>query len=604
MTTTTITDPDTPPDDFNPPPDLQSEINEAPDTIKSDTGNRKAIGLQVMQKQRGGKREGAGRKRKITQVAATPIHQREVPSHSLKLPAPPKAYFTKPLEFFTYWASITDPALCDRINVYVYRQYPVCDLRMYDKPGGRKSPTNIAKIEGKCPFEPEDWKYGVLREWGSGTYKMMFNEGPVNRCQCVEIAVRDSEYPAVLDYKYLCVDDPTNTDFVRWARSTGRLKSDGEQREDEDMAATNESTRILSETVERLVDKVTEQQQQPVPMPVPVPVSENSRAAIASIDMMKGTMETMMGMIKANQPTNNPIEDATKLIDIAKALAPAPAATSEDNATLRMMERMMEESNKRAEEAQRRADKMEERFNTLMLAQHAPVQPPAPKSLIEQITELKGVRESLGDLFGGGESRTTDSDDNPKSKSTFDRIVEILPKVMDAGAVISQNAARMFAANQQPQRPPQPVTYVQQPQGGYTPNPGLPPGMQPKPETQAAPVIHQPDQQQPQPQQQTIDPALAPYFAFLDQIKPAFLHHLKEQLGGDVFAEWLVNSREDGKLIYAQITDGGIENIIGLLKQYPPIWDVASMIPQRFAKFMDDFMDYGKDEPEDNEPAA
>ncbi len=623
MQTIEVTPNETPPEQITNQANPESPTQTTQPTTVSDTST-KLTGLKVMKKKRGGARPGtggarpgAGRPRKEYVPPATPINTRETPSHTLKLPPPPKQWFTKPEEFFTYWNSIKDPESLSRITVHVYRQWPVVDLRKLDVPGEKKSITSIDKIEGvPCPFDPNNWQQDILRHWGSGDYKMLFNEGSVNRATCINANARDMvNFPPILDYRYLCEGDPMNREFVRWARSTGRLQSEGEQREEDNMTATNESTRILAETVDRLVDKVTEQQQQAPQAPAPIPVSENSRAAIASIDMMKGTMEAMVGMIKANQSTSNPIEDAKSLIDIAKALAPASTPAPTDNATLRMMEQMMAASDKRAEEAQRRAEKLEERLNTLLMAQHAPIQTVAPKSLIDQLTELKGVRESLDGLFGGGGSSGGSDEDTGSGrgkKSTLETIANILPGLFEAGVKISGNAVQLMRAGQQQPRavPGQPQPQYQQPQPVGQQYANLPPGMQPRPDNNQQappPPIQMPSQPMQQTEPQTVDGVVetesiyAQYHPFLAQIEPAFINHFENKLGGDRFAEWLVSSRRDGKLIYGQIVDAGTENLVGLLKSYPPIWSVAALIPNRFATFIDEFMAYGEDEPEDED---
>lgn len=608
MQTTAVTEQASPPVETN----NQPEPNQTNTTMQtSDTGVSKPTELKIMKK-RGGPRPNSGRPRKPFDPNKI-INTREAPSRALILPTPPKQWFTKPEEFFTYWRSIKDPDLAGRIKVYVYRDWPVCDFRKFDVPGGKKSSINVDTIEGPCPdlIEPSHWKDGILKMWGSGDYRMMFNELATNRAQCVNITARDNvNFPPILDLRYLCENDPANKDFVRWARSTGRLQNEMEQREDEDMAANAESTLALTDTIKDLTRELIDNNSRPQPQAPPPPMSENSRAAVTGMEMLKDTMTTALGMVKnlANERTavaaSNPLDDATRLIEIAKSLAPQPAPL--DNSMQMMLQSLLDQANKRT-------DRLEAIIEGLRAGPQAQVQATAPKSLLDQIAELKGIKETIGDLFGGGsENRTrngTGDDDEGSGKlSTFDSIIKILPKVMEAGVVISGNAAQMMRSAAPTTPRPQAVTYTQTPQGGYTPNPGLPPGMQPKPDAQA---IQQPMQvavdnttSTPAP----LDPTLTPYFAFLDQIKPAFLHHLKEQLGGDMFADWLVNSREDGKLIYAQITDAGMDNLIELLRQYPPIWDVASMIPQRFSKFMDDFMDYGKDDPDDeqepNNPAA
>jgi hypothetical protein len=534
-------------------------------------------------------------------------------SRKLILPAPPKQWFNKPQEFFEYWASIKEPDLQGRIGVYVYRDWPVCDLRKFDIPGGKKSPVNIDKIEGACPVDPDHWKDDILRLWGSGDYHMMFNELATNRARCVSISVRDMiNFPPVLDYTYLSESDPLNKDFVRWARSTGRLKSEGEQREDDDMAANAESTLHLTETIKDLTREVIDARSTPPPTPAPV-INENSRAALTGMDMLKDTMTTALGMVKnlAEERTNavtDPVESLDKVLTVIERINPS----KKDDGTQALMMKMIEDAQRREEAAQRRAEKLEERIIAMQTAQHAP--PAPPKSLAEQLTEMRGLKESFGEFFGGGTAAA--SDDSPRVKQgTLGMIMDALPSLFEHGATIMGHATRMMqmskaaAPLQQPQQPSATARAYQPPTVVNDPYAHLPPGMRPTAGAPVTPPTQPPATTQPNviemPQQPEIvsDPG-NPYMQFLQEITPAFVNHVQQRLPGDAFAEWLVNSRPDGKMIYAQIVDAGTENLIGMLQQYPPIWSVAGTVPKFFAKFVDEFMAYGNEEEGEDDNAA
>jgi len=587
-----------------PPADVQASDTSA--SAKPHTG------LKVMKK-RGGPRPGSGRPRKAFDPSKA-INTREAPSRALILPAPPKQWFNKPYEFFDYWKSIKEPDQQSRISVYVYRDWPVCDFRKFDVPGGKKSPVNIDKLEGACPIDPEHWKDSIARLWGSGDYRMMFNELATNRAQCVNISVRDMvNFPPILDLRYLCEDDPQNRDFVRWARSTGRLPSEGEQREDEEMAANAESTKILADTIERMSDKLMEvQQAAPPPPPPPAPISEDSRAAMTGMKMLESTMHTALEMIR-NERTAipDPIESIGKVTELIEKLSPKPAP--QDSSMKEFMAQMLAAAERREQEAIRRAERLEERMLAMQNQQHAPAS--APKSFAEQLAEFKGMKEVFGDLFGMGAAGGSDADDSPRGggkRSTMEIIVDALPKLFEHGAVIATRATQMMQISKQGQptqapgatirQAPQPATVVPDPYAH------LPPGMRPNanpnppaqpPATMQPNVIEMPTQ--PEAPVDGTDPTANMYLQFLQDITPALVNHIQNRLPGDAFAEWLVNSRPDGKMVYAQIVDAGTETLIGLLKQYPPIWNVAQTVPKFFAKFIDEFMEYGDGEVEGEE---
>jgi hypothetical protein len=78
--------------------------------------------------------------------------------------------------------------------------------------------------------------------------------------------------------------------------------------------------------------------------------------------------------------------------------------------------------------------------------------------------------------------------------------------------------------------------------------------------------------------------------AFLRKIEQPLLNHLKQGASGADFADWLIMSEEQGQLIYDSIVEAGKASLIQLLQLHPPVWNVATSIPQRFDAFLDEFL--------------
>jgi hypothetical protein len=512
------------------------------------------------------------------------------------LPPPPRQYITKPEDFINYWRSITDPEHLSRIILYVYRMWPVIDLRKFDEPGGKKSITNIDKIVGACPFTPDNWQTEVLRLWGTGDYTWMFNENNINRCRVVNINTpRDLvNWPPILDTRYLSVNDPQNTDYVRWLRGTGRLPSDGEQRREEEDMAENRAVEALTDTISNLTERLVDERartQAPAPA-IQLPPSAEAKAVAVGMDMIKGAQEASIEMMKKGMELineraasgNDPLAAVEKIVTLAKTLN---GNDSKDSGMTDMLREMLRQSQQREERLLAKLDALSA----------APAQPPQqPKTLIEQLTEMKAVRELLGDAagvnIGGGNSE--DDDDRPRRRngSIWMTLLENIPDILKHGVAITHNAAQMMRANAA-NRPPQPPQYP----GGVAPaQPMQQPPSQPVAElplmtAPADPAADTPAEPDP------MTAALAQYHPLLEAVRVPLVKHIEQNLDGGAFAEWFVMSMENGQMIYDQVREAGPEQLLQLFESYPPLWQSLRLAPRKkLTRFLNEFIDYGADD--------
>jgi hypothetical protein len=90
-------------------------------------------------------------------------------------------------------------------------------------------------------------------------------------------------------------------------------------------------------------------------------------------------------------------------------------------------------------------------------------------------------------------------------------------------------------------------------------------------------------------------PRLNPVHAFLETLRPAMITHLNSaDLDGADFADWFINSREEGRITYERMKEQGKETLLFAMSGYPPIKAIMEQIPVRFGAFMDEFLDHDR----------
>jgi len=214
-----------------------------------------------------------------------------------------------------------------------------------------------------------------------------------------------------------------------------------------------------------------------------------------------------------------------------------------------------------------------------------------PKSLIEQINEMKAVKDTMREVLGLG--------DEVAEKGSWwqDNMPMIVQGLSVLGSVISTglyNLAVIKSGQGAPQVPPGPEAVLTEEQQDEMRARGIPVGGHPPMNQQAPP------QQQAggQPTMEGGD-MFAQYHAFLGMIKIPILKSFQDGESGDEFAEKLMllgdnghfGENLQGRQVYDMVVSNGKPTIMALIKTYPPIWNVVQLTPAKWEKFMTDFFD-------------
>lgn len=140
----------------------------------------------------------------------------------------------KPADFFAAIAAYPDT---QATMTYIYRRWPVIDRKLT---GGENAATYIEKVSG-----PIDEGY-VLRTWGSGEYRLRFNDenqarGKTEICNTI-LTVNEADAPPIIDTDELVLDHPQNKSFVENLRLRGVLRGGKMQQTAADPAASELAT--------------------------------------------------------------------------------------------------------------------------------------------------------------------------------------------------------------------------------------------------------------------------------------------------------------------------------------------------------------------------
>jgi hypothetical protein len=505
---------------------------------------------------RGGYRPGGGRPRKIRPEKA--------PMTGSSLPAlpPTQGGVTRPQKFFDFWTGLTETQLAQTI-VYINRHYPVCDAKVKDP----EAPKYIDKLVGPCPCVPTEWREWFLKTYGSGDYRIYFNEGSAQRLRVEVEGLRDYEnYPPKIDWDTLMVSDPRNRDFIRWARTHGyaeeirRLESGvtpealkGKEDEEMNAAIIEQNTNLTGQ----LVEMAREVAAKPAVGPRETLAERSALGMVEEAGKTANRMtEKAFDMLASRTNENaDPLAQTRTVIEIAKTMS---ESRSGDNLLIEMMR----------DQIQAQRDEMRELRVQLNTQAATPAQ--APRTLTEQLQELVLTRSLMREAMGDDGSDDKETPIKPGSpKAIFmDVLAKSAPALVQAAPGILQSI--FYGVNLLLRKP------------GDTSAPPPPP---PAP---APPAIN--------PQQKQEEDRVA---FFLRMIEGAIKKHLNEweerDYPGADFADWLINSQLDGRNSYDQLKAAGPELIVAQLSQYPPIASVMvdqnGAVTQKFAIFVQQFIE-------------
>ena len=481
-------------------------------------------------------------------------------------------------DFVKWWHELTAEQL-EKLIVYAYRKWPVCDAKLVDPDGEN----NIEKITGPCPFSIEDWRHSILERYHSGSYCFYVKEGNVQRWTIFANDVIDLvNYPPMIDYKTLMLSVPANKDFVRWSRQRNLIPNENE----DSNGMANAAVDRLVDQNDRLVTRVIDMADR---MPEQRPDVDTS-AQLAGMEMIQRAGERALDvamksadrLAEMNNNNNDPLVLVKAFTEMSSQMR---GGDSKTDIMLEMMRSEREIAARREDAAREEARAERKRSDELMMMLMKRSEKPErdddgePRGLMGMLTQLKTMKESLTELGivkgdSGGEAE-------PAGKAVKDSLIEMAlrnaPVIMGGLESIAGKAMAMFAMSR-----------------------GVP-GAAVNP---AAPTIATLTTPPPPPPEV---PA-TPYTPFLAAITPTLLHHFEfGPEGGATFAQWLMGAGPlstfpvpgtTGKGLYDGLKERGPDAVKQIMQIHPPIWNVVSETPAKLEGFIAEFLKADDPEPE------
>jgi hypothetical protein len=547
------------------------------------------------------------------------------------LPKPPRFKFlpsgdTRP--FFRYWAEIYK-GFPDRVQCYVYRRWPIINRAVLNKTKNIDKPLS--------PIRPDGWKEELLHRYGAGDYRLILSDMPTNRMLCqaiVELPHDLAEHPPLLEKEDLVLTDPQNRSYIEFLRQRGeQFPGDTgymSRVEGETVAETKAVVQVLAESLDKNQDRMFNMMREERDAKTEKTEGEEKgeggegeeRSTKKTVsDMSAGVQVVADAAAIGNKILQRAIEDSSKvthadpmalvgkIMEFSKTMVPSSAGND------KMLEAMEKLYAGVSESAARRADLMEQvlwanmgfsiskddKGNNLVTRQQynpiagaagvgaapgtpggfmgaAPAEAPRAPTILGELENMAKIKHALED------AGILPAAELAERKGWL----EYMPLIMTGiqfitGSIASIMYNRAVASGQgQPIPPPMPER-AQVP--GMEMQPSVPAtGSYPQPMPTSAPGP------MPGSSPQGADVNLGGMITFLRKIEQPLLNHLKQGASGADFADWLIMSEEQGQLIYDSIVEAGKASLIQLLQLHPPVWHVATSIPQRFDAFLDEFL--------------
>lgn len=455
-------------------------------------------------------------------------------------PFPAKSIRADKDNLFFDWVAQLNKDDWDHLSIYQYRQWPIIDRQ-------RNNPLAAKYIDvwGKS-FTKDD----IIKSHGSGKYQFLVNDankavkGKGGHIGTAYTEIEDMDNPPILRLDEVDPNHPSNRRFVDKLVAEGKLSVEGK------LMTPNQGgdNAALIALLTRMIEKQSQQPLQP----------QKDTTADNIGQMYVKASDSMMSMLKDQIKSDDP-DKLIKMLSALKEMMPKPET---ENNSLALIMKMQGDMAKVQSESQAARESMMLKMMEMMNAKTD--QGDAEDKILARIATYK-------ELFGGNEGG------NPGKRSTLEVVLEHAApaalKVMDIiGNVLSmQNFKAGLVKNGQV-----PVV-VNNPQQ-------LP---------EATP-------QQPQPKQgeNVVEMPKAPEDELIQLIRgpagPLIIGALERQENGGVFAESLEGMF--GTIVYEKIAALGKEKLLAGMQAVPEFWNVVGSVPKTIEKFVDDFIDYGKDE--------
>lgn len=516
------------------------------------------------------------------------------------LPRPPKSYFNSKQAkgFFDYWKGIPEDKE-DAATIYVYRRWPVIN-RQFADPTAVKT---IDKLVGKSPFQNDDFEGDIAHRYGEGDYRFFMNEGSAQITRC-DIQIRNDQYPPLVDPRELVQGDPLNAGFIQSLRMRGvKLPGDAgygqateqTKQEEEESEEMKEAGAAAITVLSDIARDAMNDKRRPDPEPR---VSGAETAGLTLISnaaqsSMKMVQDTAASLLESRSTQNDPFVTVTAIMGLVDKLKPAPVADT----TTPLLEKMF--TLFQSEMAATRREMAELRNTSSNRSEEGTGQ----LAFIDQLKQMKEMKELTTEMFGGGEPRRKRSDDDddedddrprrrrePESlvSTIFKSIGPSLPTLIQNGMMaitafqtITHNLAVAKSGQGQPIAPTAPAASPQQSNPSAT---GLNSGPAPlDPEAEAFLATQPPEDAQ-------VIRHVVPYISTLEA--PFLKHFFDENLGGEYFAEFLINSAMDGRKTYEQISSMGKEALLKILHAHTSIWRQVQSLQPKLDLFLDRFVNH------------
>jgi len=502
---------------------------------------------------------------------------------------------TKAPAFFQYMKRVAeDPELAARMILYVYRGWPVM------------RPDSLQQDKTTEVFEYKD----IEHRYGAGDYHFKLNDVELRKtvAMCTAKGFRGEEYPSIVDYTKVDLTDPLNQSWIERAKSRG-IKFPGAA-ETESEEANMAEVRVMQQmgaTVDKLTDRI-------------ITMSEKDKpTAAANVDheaMSRGlgivAEAAAMGNTMLQNAINKVTDQTSKQMDPMEMLSKTMAMTKEimQTANSRPDPVLMggggdQQANNVIVEMMKQQLEMQRGFHDTLFqmqqgqindlksklesnAQNAVIanMDHTPKTIVQQIEEMKTVKESMRDVLGISEEAAD------KTPSWVEHLPLIIQGLSVLGAVVANglhNFAVIKTGQGVPAAPPGPDAVLNEEQKEAMRERGIPVAGPPQPQFAGQPAGGAATMGD-------ID-MLTQYHQFLGMIQIPLLKSFQEGESGDEFAEKLMLLGDNGvfgpelqgRQVYDMVTSNGKATIMSLIKTYPPIWNVVKLTAEKWEKFMTDF---------------
>ena len=519
-----------------------------------------------------------------------------VSSNERLLPAPPRFSIQDFAQFVKYWLELT-PEHRTRVTVHVYRHWPVIDRKKVDE----KANTSIEVFPGENPpFETaKDWEDTLLRLYGSGDYMFWLNEMGKTVCKGFARPRRDMEnYPPLVELSELVDEDPTNKSYVDYLRKRGLYTPtmlNAKQTEEE--MATNEALKEAITSANEMAHlAVSTAARQNIPVPPPPNQDRLIETLVKPMmSMMEKSTEQAVAMVKQHNSGSDPLAVVEMVL---KMQAQNAVTASQSSKPLEIMLQQMATQN---------AALLERLLNKEAVAST----PPPQKTVLEQLRELKEMKELLRDDDGDSENPR-----QSKGAGIGGMIIEALPAITNLGLGLwgQFNQTLAYTAMIKNGQTPQAALPQQQPNAA-TQNPAAqssgvtngtpPPATTAPPATPQGPPINPetgvPYTETETEQLRTLTAQYAPFHPMIEAMRPTIIECIAnpEKNGYDV-AEWFLE--QHGRALYNQIKlQTTADSLYDAMRSYTTLWAQVGQRAEDVKELARQFLHYDEDEIEGDE---